>query len=82
MQSSKESATRKSILARRRWCEARTAPDCAKLAVCLHERLPRSHGGSITDEENVIAVCSICHSWIHAHPAQSYEKGFLRRVGV
>jgi hypothetical protein len=39
--------------------------------------------GGTSDEEvafgpgNLISLCRDCHSWVHAHPAQSYEQGYL-----
>jgi hypothetical protein len=26
---------------------------------------------------NLISVCRDCHSWIHLHPAEAYEQGWL-----
>lgn len=51
---------------------------CSGRANQLHHRLRRSQGGDNT-RDNILAVCSPCHDWIHAHPAISYEKGWLVR---
>ena len=51
---------------------------CSNRSVDIHEPLQRSHGGSITDPENTIAVCRRCHDWIHSHPKVSIELGLLR----
>ena len=45
-----------------------------------HHKLRRSQGGT-NDLENLMGVCSACHSWIHAHPADSYAAGYLIRRG-
>jgi 5-methylcytosine-specific restriction endonuclease McrA len=71
---------RRTVLARARGrCEA-----CPKLhdgpgrpAADVHELLPRSAGGSITDPDNCIAICRACHDWIHGHPAESGVLGLL-----
>lgn len=61
-------------------CEARTSA-CAGQAVDAHEKLRRGQGGSIVDPANIILVCRECHDYIHAHPAESYESGWLFRSG-
>lgn len=30
--------------------------------------------------ENLLGVCSTCHSWIHAHPKDSYKSGWLVKM--
>lgn len=47
-------------------------------ATVIHHRLRRSHGGS-DDEDNLMHLCSPCHSGIHDHPADSYRDGYLIR---
>lgn len=42
----------------------------------LHHRKLRKHGGS-DSYPNVIAIHDRCHTWVHAHPQASYDKGFL-----
>jgi hypothetical protein len=44
----------------------------------LHHRKLRKQGGPDTPD-NLLACCSDCHSWIHAHPAVSYVMGLLIR---
>lgn len=44
----------------------------------VHELMPRSAGGSITERDNCIAVCRTCHRWIHEHPAASRRLGLLK----
>lgn len=43
-----------------------------------HHRKRRSQGGPNT-MANLLAVCSGCHRWIHAHPEAAYEQGLLIR---
>lgn len=56
-------------------CQAQTK-DCTGRAVHMHHRKRRSQGGT-NDPTNLIAVCVACHSYIHNHPAISYERGWL-----
>jgi len=30
---------------------------------------------------NLVSLCRGCHTWIHANPAESYEQGWLVRMG-
>lgn len=58
-------------------CEAKT-PACTGIGSVWHHVLPRSAGGAhIVD--NGLWVDAACHTYIHAHPQESYEKGWLRR---
>lgn len=59
-------------------CEAMIPGACAWQAQHLHHRKMRSQGGGHT-EDNLIAVCSACHTYVHANPAWSYERGLLIR---
>ena len=46
-----------------------------------HHRLPRSQGGKDT-LENCLWLCAHHHDYVHLHPAESYERGWmLRRSG-
>ena len=58
-------------------CEARTVA-CDGQASQAHHILRRSQGGQ-HDATNLLDVCWMCHSYIHEHPAESYENGWLRR---
>lgn len=58
-------------------CEAAASPDCTHRAEHAHHMLMRSQGGA-DDPSNLLAVCAPCHEHIHAHPEDSYERGFLR----
>lgn len=54
-------------------------PWCTRLADDAHEPLTRARGGSITDPDNIRAVCRPCHDEItDKQPDWAYEIGFLR----
>ena len=42
-----------------------------------HEVKTRARGGSITDLENMRALCHICHREIHDSPEQAHLDGWL-----
>lgn len=42
-----------------------------------HEFVPRSAGGSITDRENIVGLCRLCHEAVHSSPEQAYAEGWL-----
>jgi hypothetical protein len=54
---------------------------CLRLAREVHEPLTRARGGSILDPDNAVAICRICHSWIHDHPELAKSVGLLRSSG-
>ena len=48
----------------------------------IHHRRMRSHAfPQLNDPTNLITLCGSgttgCHGWVHAHPAQAYETGYL-----
>ena len=45
-------------------------------ALDCHHRLPRSRGGRDIPH-HCVGVHRLCHSYIHEHPAEAYERGFL-----
>lgn len=47
-------------------------------AVDVHEILPRSAGGSMTDDENLADLCRPCHDWVTLHPRLAEVEGFRR----
>jgi 5-methylcytosine-specific restriction endonuclease McrA len=44
----------------------------------LHEVIRRSQGGSILDEENILAVCRPCHTRITANPQLAFDLGLAK----
>lgn len=60
-------------------CEAGTIL-CSGVAQAAHHVLPRSAGGGHS-VANLLDVCNACHRYIHAHPTESYETGWLRKRG-
>jgi 5-methylcytosine-specific restriction endonuclease McrA len=68
------------------WCEA-----CVKFAehdevktyqrnrsADIHEIVRRSQGGSILDEENLMAVCRPCHTRIGNYPQLAFDLGLAK----
>lgn len=51
--------------------------NCSGEAHDVHEILPRSAGGSIDDESNLLVVCRADHEWIHQHPIEAKAFGLL-----
>ena len=74
------------LLEERPWCEA-----CVKFAEHdglsvyrrnrsqdIHEIIRRSQGGSILDEENLMAVCRKCHTKIGNYPQLAFDLGLAK----
>lgn len=57
-------------------CEAMIPGVCTGYVQHLHHRKMRSQGGEHT-EENLLAVCSACHTAIHNSGAWSYQRELL-----
>lgn len=51
--------------------------ECQGVAVDVHEPHTRARGGSISDPENMVAVCRSCHDWIHGNPFEATKLGLL-----
>ena len=51
---------------------------CTTRSVDIHEPLTRARGGSILDVSNTVALCRVCHDWIHDHPESATQIGLLR----
>lgn len=58
-------------------CEFIDGDQCEARAEHCHHVQPRSRGGS-DDHTNLLAVCARHHEWIHAHPAESTVRGYLK----
>ena len=72
-------AARRSIQARSQGrCEARIEGICTGIGVLAHHVRRRSQGGGDI-AQNLLWLDDACHTWIHAHPAESVELGFLAR---
>lgn len=61
-------------------CEANTpaCPPREHRGDHCHHILRRSHT-SAHDPALLLLVCALAHEYIHAHPAEAYEKGWLLR---
>lgn len=61
-------------------CEAPTpaCPDGRHTGEHAHHMQLRSQGGPDTTE-NLLWVCHLAHNWIHEHPADAAERGWIRR---
>jgi 5-methylcytosine-specific restriction endonuclease McrA len=44
----------------------------------VHEIIRRSQGGSILDENNVLAVCRECHNRIGSNPQLAFDLGLAK----
>jgi hypothetical protein len=49
---------------------------CTKEATQVHHKAGR--GRNTNKVDTFIATCHSCHTWIHAHPAEAREKGWLK----
>ncbi len=66
------------VIARDAGCVARMVlPFPCQGRIDPHHVHRRSQGGQDT-MENLISLCRLHHSWVHDHPAESYELGFLK----
>lgn len=66
------------VLARDAGCKAAgVAPGQCQGRIDPHHILRRSQGGPDT-MENLVSLCRAHHSWVHDHPGESYELGFLK----
>ena len=43
----------------------------------VHEIKSRARGGSITDPDNLCALCRSCHEWVTTHPTDAQQQGWL-----
>lgn len=58
-------------------CEVQFVPVCTGRAEHLHHRKISGREHLVS---NLLHVCGACHRWIHAHPAASYEHGWLVKM--
>lgn len=58
-------------------CEVMIFPVCTGGAEHLHHRKISGREHLV---ENLVHICRACHEWIHGHPAQSYEQGWLVKM--
>jgi 5-methylcytosine-specific restriction endonuclease McrA len=76
----------KQLLKERPWCEAcpvfaefdNLAVYVRRPSIDIHELKRRSQGGSILDEENLMAVCRECHRRIGNHPQLAFDLGLSK----
>ena len=57
-------------------CEVMIPGVCGGLAEHWHHRQLRSQGGEHV-VVNGIGICHDCHDYIHGHPSESYDNGWL-----
>lgn len=56
-------------------CEAHCNEDCTRWATQVHHKRGRRYN----DLDLLLDVCLQCHAYLHAHPAESYERGWMIR---
>ena len=44
----------------------------------IHELKSRARGGSITEVDNLVALCRSCHNWVTQNPKEAKEQGWLK----
>lgn len=44
----------------------------------IHELKSRARGGSITEIDNLVALCRSCHNWVTQNPKEAKEQGWLK----
>lgn len=52
--------------------------DCTWRSTEVHEVLSRARGGSIVDDDNVLALDHYCHAWVTTHPRLASMAGLLK----
>lgn len=66
-------------------CYRETHPHCACRLPCCEEATSDVHhtdgraGLLLFDVRHFLSVCRPCHDWIHAHPAEAAQRGWLSR---
>ena len=54
-------------------CEIVAGTFCTGVAHDPHHRFPHGSDTAV----NLLDTCRPCHDWVHAHPAVSYDNGWL-----
>lgn len=49
---------------------------CGAPAQHTHHKLGRRHPDANRDE-NLMPICLLCHDWVHKHPAEAREQGYM-----
>tara|TARA_R110000787_G_scaffold100231_4_gene205138 strand:+ start:2549 stop:2893 length:345 start_codon:yes stop_codon:yes gene_type:complete len=70
----------KEELDNRRWCEAHIPEVCTRYSTEIHEPILRSAGGSILDKANSVAICRMCHRWVHDNVAEAKKIGLIKQA--
>ncbi len=68
----------KEELDKRRYCEAHIPEVCTRYSTEIHEPILRSLGGSILDAANSVAICRMCHIWVHNNVAEAKKLGLIK----
>ena len=69
------------FLAERPFCEAAIPGLCTGRTVDVHELLSRARGGSILDEDGLLALCRACHDHVTAEPLWAEGHGLAMATG-
>lgn len=48
---------------------------CGNRGTDIHHRIRRRDGGH--GIANLVGLCRTCHSWVHAHPKQAQDSGYI-----
>lgn len=59
-------------------CEVVALPSCTQRGEQVHHVAGRG-GPDPHSLSNLLVACHVCHSYVHEHPAVSYEKGWMAR---
>ena len=72
-------ATKRRNLVKRLLAERPTCQRClSDRSQDIHELKSRARGGSITDVDNLVALCRTCHNWVTQNPKEAKEQGWLK----